>query len=159
MEEQPMLCEALTNWKRYDFGPTWSEVMTWLERHAANLSAPASAAGCEVHLDVGKTKPLDCCLYESHRKMVDVQLVLEGAEWMYIAPSEGLALLDPFDEQKDCGFHILPAWESARITLHPGIFALLFPWDAHMPLAAIDNTPAPIKKIVVKIPLSRLKLN
>jgi len=154
-----MLCEPLGNWKKYDFGPTWEAVMSWLEQNAASLSAPTTVAGCEIRLSEGKTKRLDCCLYETHRKMVDVQIVTRGEEWVYVASSEGLAYIDPFDEEKDCGHHVIPDREIARVTLHPGVFAAVFPWDAHMPMVAVDDIPTKTVKIVAKIPLEKLRLN
>ena len=154
-----MLCESLNNWKRYDFGPTWNEIMGWITDHAATLTQSITVAGCDVRLSEGQTKRLDCCLYESHKKMVDIQMVLAGKEWIYVTSSAGLPYLDPFNNEEDLGFHIIPDHEIARISLQPGVFAMLFPWDAHMPLVAVDNEPAPIKKLVVKIPLEKLAVH
>lgn len=154
-----MLCEPLNGWRRYSFGPVWTEVMTWIEQqNAGTLPQTVNVAGCRIAVEDTQTRRLDCALYETHRRMIDVQVLLHGQEWMYVASADNLPLLDPFDETRDLGFHVTPACELGRLTLHPGMFALLFPWDAHMPLVAINDIPAPVRKLVAKIPLDALKL-
>lgn len=154
-----MLCDTLSHWKKYDFGPAWREAMTWLETHGHSARpGPHTVGDCKINVSETTTKRLDSSLFESHRRMVDVQIVFEGAEWLYTASTDDLAYIDPFDEDKDVGFHVVPPCETARATLTPGTFALLFPWDAHMPLAAINNEPAPVRKAVVKIPLELMNL-
>ena len=154
-----MICETLNNWQKYDFGPVWNEVMAWLEKNAATMDGKTTVAGCEVRYEAGDTKTLDCCLYESHKKTVDIQLLQHGREWAYVAPSEGLPYLnDEYNDAKDVGRHIVPSQEYARLTLTPGVFAVYFPWDAHMPMVAVNNDPEPIIKIIVKIPFDKLDL-
>lgn len=154
-----MLCESLKNWHRYNFGPVWREVMTWLEKEGSNAAlGPHEVAGCSIGVSDVESKRLDSCLFETHRRMTDVQVVFAGAEWLYTADATNLALIDPFDEGKDMGYHVVPSTEMTRVTLRPGVFTLLFPWDAHMPLVAIDHTPAPVRKAVAKIPTEWLEL-
>jgi YhcH/YjgK/YiaL family protein len=51
----------------------------------------------------------------------------------------------------DAGRDFLPLHgEGDLFTLHSGSFVLLLPEDAHMPGMAV-GTPAPVKKVVVKI--------
>ena len=57
-----------------------------------------------------------------------------------------------------CFFSPAPA-EVTRVTLAPGTFALLFPWDAHLPAIAPDDAQAPLRKCVGKIPLEALRLS
>lgn len=154
-----MLCESLANWNKYDFGPVWREVMGWLATEGPTAALGRhEVAGCGVFMDDVVTKRLDSCLFETHRRFTDVQVVYSGAEWLYTADAAGLALIDPFDADKDIGYHVVPTTEMTRITLHPGVFTLLFPWDAHMPLVAIDSNPVPERKAVAKIPTDLLKL-
>lgn len=155
-----MICDTLAHWRMYDFGPAWAEVMTWLETHGAT-AAPGrhEAGGCTVMVSEATTKRLDSTLFETHQAMADVQIVFEGAEWLYTADAKDLALLDDFDDVKDIGFHVVPPVETSRVTLVPGTFTLLLPWDAHMPLVAVNNVPAPVRKAVAKIPVDKLRLH
>lgn len=155
-----MLCEAIGCWRNYDFGPAWSGVMSWIEQHAAGSAEgfETTLSGCRIGVSGVKTKTLDCALFESHRVMADVHVILDGEEWMYIAPSTGLAGIDPYDEARDIIFHVTPPSETARLTLRPGVFALVFPWDAHMPLVAVEGRVSHVRKLVAKIPMDMLTL-
>jgi len=92
------------------------------------------------------SKPKELATWEAHRRYIDLQVVLQGAELIGYANiarlSQGL-----YDFSKD----FLPLFgEGDFLTLQSGNFSLLFPQDAHMPGIAI-NSPAPVKKIVFKI--------
>ena len=79
-----------------------------------------------------------------------------------IASGKGSRVTDldgPFDDQRDVGFFQPAPAEVSRVTLSPGTFALLFPWDAHLPAIAVDGVPAPLRKCVGKIPFESLRLS
>lgn len=149
-----MICDTLSHWKQYNFGPAWQAVMAWLET-AGPQTAPGmiTVGGCDINVSDVTTKTLDSCLFESHKRMIDVQIMLSGVEWLYTASIHNLACIDPFDDAKDVGFHVVPPCETARVTLAPKTFTVLFPWDAHMPLVAVNNQPIPVRKAVAKIPV------
>ena len=86
-------------------------------------------------------------------------MVVEGQEWLFNAATTGLSLDGPFDDQRDVGFFQPAPAEVRRVTLSPGTFALLFPWDAHLPAIAVDGVPAPLRKCVGKIPFESLRLS
>ncbi len=155
-----MLCEAIGSWQNYAFGSAWSEVMSWIEQHAAGCEEgfALTLSGCRIGVSGVETRTVDCALYESHRVMADIHVILDGEEWMYIAPCKGLKGISPYDEARDIMFHVLPPSETARLTLHPGIFALVFPWDAHMPLVAVEGRISRVRKLVAKIPLDLFTL-
>ena len=85
-------------------------------------------------------------VWEAHRKFLDLQYIVEGAERIRWAPT---SLLRPgvYDEAKD--FWRLEG-EGDAVTVPAGSFMLLWPTDGHMPCLAVDQ-PAPVKKVVVKI--------
>jgi YhcH/YjgK/YiaL family protein len=84
--------------------------------------------------------------WEAHRRYIDLQYVVEGAEGIGYANIHHLKQ-DEYDSVKD----FLPLQgEGDLVTVRSGSFVLLFPEDAHMPGMAI-GTPAPVKKIVLKI--------
>ncbi len=153
-----MIYESLKDWKQYDFGPVWAEAMAWVDVHVGSLEVGSwEVGGCSMFVTEGMTRLLGEGRYECHRRMADVQIVLQGEEDLYNLPVHGMTPLDPFDEERDLGFFAEPARYSP-VRLFPGIFALLLPRDAHMPSMAVGGAPAMVRKLVVKIPVERLTL-
>ena len=154
-----MLVESLQDWKRYDFGPLWHEVMTWVEAHTDIADGEYNVAGCTIKVATGTTRPWGAARYEFHRRMADVQVVLQGEEDVYNLPLHTLttpSAQDAFDEARDLGFFD-DTLRLSPVRLVPGIFALLLPWDAHMPSMAVAS-PATVRKMVVKLPVDKLSL-
>jgi YhcH/YjgK/YiaL family protein len=84
--------------------------------------------------------------WEAHRRYIDLQYVVQGAEGMGYANIHHLQQGE-YDASKD----FLPLFgEGDQVKLKSGCFVLLFPEDAHMPGMAIEN-PEPAKKVVIKI--------
>ncbi len=84
--------------------------------------------------------------WEAHRRYIDLQYVVQGAEGMGYANIHHLNQGE-YDASKD----FLPLFgEGSQVTLKSGCFVLLFPEDAHMPSMAIGE-PAFARKIVLKI--------
>ena len=93
------------------------------------------------------TKPPDTGVWEAHRRYIDVQYVVSGAERLGYAPLDRLMVTQPYDEAKDV---LLLAGEGDRVTAAAGTFVVFFPHDAHMPGLALGE-PAPVRKVVVKV--------
>jgi len=84
--------------------------------------------------------------WEAHRRYIDLQFVVQGAEGMGYANIHHLQQGEYISE-KD----FLPLFgEGDQVALKSGCFVLLFPEDAHMPSMALGE-PAPARKIVLKI--------
>lgn len=92
--------------------------------------------------------------YESHDRMADIQLVLEGDEYLDMFPLQGHEKESLHDVQRDLVFYTDKPESAVRVHLKPGIFALLMPGEAHMP--CVKACSARVKKLVVKIPADRL---
>lgn len=92
------------------------------------------------------TRPPEQGRWEAHRRYIDLQVMIEGEEYMGYAP---LNLLTPaaYDEARD---FLLLSGHGDRVTLRSGGFMLLWPGDGHMPCLAVCE-PRPVKKVVVKI--------
>ncbi|MBI3987364.1 MAG: YhcH/YjgK/YiaL family protein [Lentisphaerae bacterium] len=93
------------------------------------------------------TKPKAEGKWEAHRKYIDIQALLEGRERVGAVDIGRLKPVQDYDAEKD---YILLKGRGDFVTLRPGLFAVFFPWDAHMPAVAI-GTPKPVRKIVVKV--------
>lgn len=95
-----------------------------------------------------QTRPVEDALYEAHRNFIDIQYIVEGSEQIYYAQVSDLQA-EEFQPEKD----YLPLKGSGQpLLIQSGEFAVFFPQDAHLPSRMIDK-PAPVKKIVVKVPV------
>ncbi len=86
---------------------------------------------------------------EAHENYIDIQYLAEGEELLGYCPLEGLEVDTPYNEQKDIIFYKQPK-ALGEIHLLPGVFAVLFPQDAHCPKCQLDG-PAEVLKVVVKV--------
>ena len=96
----------------------------------------------------GKSKPREDARLEIHRRYIDVQFCVAGTDvigWREL--SRCTLPPDQFDEQADCGF--LSDEPHAWVALPRGSFMILFPSDAHAPLAGTGA----LHKVVVKVAL------
>jgi YhcH/YjgK/YiaL family protein len=75
----------------------------------------------------------DAARLEAHRRYIDIQLTLSGAEEIGWTPLASCTAPDgTFDDSKDVGFFI--GTPSTWLRVAPGSFAIFFPQDAHAPL-------------------------
>lgn len=93
------------------------------------------------------TKPADEVLFEAHRIYWDVQIVMEGEEYIEYAPLEEMREEIPYDEDRDIAFYKA---EGEKIRAKRGMALLLAPWDGHKPGTDTEKGKSHIKKIVVK---------
>ena len=149
-----MIYDKIENLSRYaECFPCADKVIAFLEKCAA---APAPGKheldGKELFVNIQQYSPrtFDPDKLEYHRKYIDIQLLLSGAEKLYYAPLEGRETVIPYDPEKDCGMDRLPAPEAGtEVSLVPGNFVLLFPGEGHIP--GVGDPGAQVIKAVVKI--------
>lgn len=89
------------------------------------------------------------CLYESHKQYVDIQLIVEGEEYIYTADADTLQVCEPYSAEKDIMFYDGDAPGEAHL-LRAGDYLVLYPQDAHQPMVCTDQ-PGRIKKVVYKV--------
>ena len=94
----------------------------------------------------GKQKP--DALYESHKKYVDIQYVIEGEEIMGLTTLDKVAVKELYSEEKDIAFYDFEGGRFLKAT--PENFFLFFPEDVHRPSITTGDSIL-IKKIVVKV--------
>lgn len=87
--------------------------------------------------------------YESHRKYVDVQLLLDGEEVLHVTDITRLEEKERYDADKDVVLYSASD-TSASTILRPGSIMILYPRDAHRSLSLRNNSNV-VKKIVGKI--------
>ena len=96
------------------------------------------------------TTPEHTRKWESHRRYMDVQFMLEGEEAMLWAPADTLTPSGEYVLEKD--FQGYEDGPSTALRCGKGTFVLFWPQDAHKPGCALAE-PSPVKKIVVKVRL------
>jgi YhcH/YjgK/YiaL family protein len=87
--------------------------------------------------------------YEAHKHVIDIQYPIIGLERVKWSPLDNMSIKTPYNEQKDCGYYADPSQET-YVDIGNGIFAIMFPNDAHCPQLFV-NKPELIKKITIKI--------
>ena len=96
-----------------------------------------------------QTRPHAQGFWEAHRRYIDLQVVIQGAEKVGYANIKRLSQGE-YDPARD---FLALFGEGDFFTLKEVDFALFLPQDAHMPGLAVEAS-APIKKIVIKIAVS-----
>lgn len=87
--------------------------------------------------------------YEVHKRHLDIQYPIRGLERVKWSPVENMEVNIPYDEAKDRTFYKVPTSSNEVITGN-GVFAIMFPTDAHSPQLFVGKTEL-IKKITIKV--------
>ena len=85
---------------------------------------------------------------EAHKKYIDVQYMISGAELVGHAVLKDQAPSKAYDDDAD--FMLFSEAPSFFTKLETGMFMIFFPTDLHMPCIKINET-ATVKKAVIKI--------
>ena len=88
-------------------------------------------------------------ILEAHRKYIDIQYCIAGAEYIAAAPLDESTIKTPYDDAKDVAFYYAQKMMTL-CAMTPGRFVLLFPTDEHFAKMAAE-APCRIKKAVVKL--------
>ena len=95
------------------------------------------------------TKNLAECKFESHKKYVDIQMMIHGIEAIETCDTDKLELETEYSEENDVMF-----WKQKpnqmRSVIVDGGYVILYPQNAHMPCVAVDK-PVKVKKLVAKV--------
>ena len=86
--------------------------------------------------------------YESHKKYIDIQYVIQGEEIIGLTTLDKVEVKDPYDAEKDIAFYNYEGGNYLKAT--PDKFFLFFPDDVHRPSLTTGDSVL-VKKIVVKI--------
>jgi len=87
------------------------------------------------------------CFFESHKKYIDVQFILEGEEFIEVDNIDNLNVNFEYDEGMDL-IKYQDSQLSSVIKLQKGDIAIFYPEDAHMPCVKINNNCKVIKTVV-----------
>lgn len=111
------------------------------------------AGGAFAIEQVYETKARADGFFESHRKYIDVQVVVEGEELMEVVDASRIATRGEFSADRD-----FQAYEDCTATsqfrVMPGEATIFFPVDVHMPTLRTGPSPVLVRKTVVKVPVN-----
>ena len=103
------------------------------------------------------TAPRETLRPEIHRKNIDVQfLAAGGPERAGYYSDDGTSQVDEdlLDTPRDILFyHNNQSVAEGTIEMTVGTYAVYFPWDVHIPAIQTGPASAPIRKIVIKVPM------
>ena len=138
--------------------PNWEKALAWLKRESwKDLPlGKTEIDGANVYVlhSLSNSKRLDECRYESHRLYADIQMPIKGSEIIQVCLRESLKITEPYSEEKDVDFLEGEPEPLHSIFLSFPLALVLFPWDVHMPLIALNDKPGEVEKIVLKVALS-----
>jgi biofilm protein TabA len=90
------------------------------------------------------------CLWEAHRKYVDMHFVLEGTEWVHTAQLTNMSCSKEYDTKDD--YALFTGKNEKAICLEANDFLMLFPHEVHKTAVLVEKQVT-VKKIVFKIPV------
>ena len=146
-----MIIDTLENIGMYaSLNPLFADAIEFIKNNDLTALEPGkhSIKGDDlfVNIQVAKGKTKEEAVLEYHRKMIDIQIPLSGAESYGFTPVAQLPEGD-FDEKKDMAK--LPGIPSQSIvTCTKGMFAIFYPQDGHAP--CITDEPE-LKKAIFKV--------
>jgi len=98
------------------------------------------------------SKPRAEGFFESHRRYIDVQVIVEGCEQMEVVDVARAVVRDPYNEERDFLIY-QDAHDASVVKLRAGEVAVFFPVDIHMPSLRLGAAAVVVRKTVVKVPV------
>lgn len=144
-----MIIDLLDNMEQYaTFIPRLAEGLACLQQHSQETSvATYYFEGGYLMLQTGTTRARDDGSFEVHKKYLDVQVLLDGSEFVVWADAAELEVSVPYDEQKD---KALLDGHGSVVEIRPGMCYICTPHDAHKACRHIE-TPTSYRKAVLKL--------
>ena len=107
--------------------------------------------GVYVNVETYMSEPREERKFENHRKYIDVQIIIEGEEFIELFPVNEFLEDSLYDDEKDISFFSNNKIGN-KVKLTKGDSLIIFPGQAHMPCIQTDIS-AKVKKAVIKIPI------
>lgn len=109
--------------------------------------------GAYVSVQEYETKARADTKYESHKKFIDIQMILKGQELIAVSPISKMEASDEYNPVKDV-VHYKHNDQCTDFLLESGDFLILNPEDVHMPGVCV-NQKSNVRKLVFKIPVKK----
>ncbi len=129
----------------------WDAAFLFLKEHDLNRiekgKYPIDGENVFASVTEDPSKDFDKTNWESHRKYVDLQYVINGEEILGMSPSAKAKVIKEYDEKKDVANYEIAG---TLMPSQPSAFFLFFPSDAHRPNITPGGNKV-VKKIVIKV--------
>ncbi|MDR0933407.1 MAG: YhcH/YjgK/YiaL family protein [Victivallales bacterium] len=158
-----MVFDSLDNFMQYrHLAPeAWDRISKWFAVCTTQtFSDRYELDGDQIYATIQhyQTHDLNLDKLETHKKYVDIQLLLAGKERILVRKVDDLEVTQEYNQAKDCAFYRFKKEGSTTLELVPGKFAMLFPKEGHMPGIHFTDKPNPqdsaVVKVVIKISVS-----
>ncbi len=147
-----MIFDNLENWNKYFKTPIFEEILSKL--NTLTIDTPNGihheSNGYYFKVMSYETKHAPTII-ESHKKEVDVQILLSGSEHIKVYYQNQVESTTEYSEESDCIFYKNIDDPSLTLNLFPGKMAVFFPQDIHGCQYPVSDQTENIKKIVIKI--------
>ena len=146
-----MIIDTLNNLKNYEaVNPLFKKVVDFLEKNDLNAleAGKHEIEGKDlfVNIQVAKGRAREAATIETHKRMIDIQIPLDGEETFGYTPLGDLPAFDYNDEKDIAKYGDTMA--QTYVTLKPGQMGIFFPQDGHAPCI---SDKAEIKKAIFKV--------
>ena len=149
-----MIIDSIKNAKKYYcVHPSFEkafEALAAIDESTPNERITVDGDNIFINLSEYVNKNVDECLFESHKKYIDIQYVVTGEEYIDLCDQEILKATDDRLDTDDIAF-FENTDKFSRADLTEGIFVVIFPGEAHKPCIAPDGKGVKVKKAVAKI--------
>jgi YhcH/YjgK/YiaL family protein len=150
-----MLTDTINNLSRYDsIIPHIKSIGRYLDKNNIKLldpgKYPIENEAAYLLIQNYTTNHESDKKWESHRKYIDIQLVLSGFEYIGYCPAKSLIPTEDYNESKDIIFYKEIKDGFSRLYIQADTFAVFSPGEAHKPGCHISE-PSAVKKAVFKI--------
>lgn len=156
-----MIYDSLSHWCRlpgFTSHDIWKTSFEWLESASASAAEgvhPLGREGFFARVMSYPTKTREAARYEMHRRTLDIQYTLEGAEGIEVSPVSRLVPLNNYSDIEEVEHFSTPSAGAARVDNVAGWFTVLFPGEPHMPQLQVPGHGS-VRKVVIKIPIALL---
>jgi YhcH/YjgK/YiaL family protein len=146
-----MIIDTLDNLAKYEpVNPLFKDVVDFIKHNNLNTMETGKhlikGADLFVNIQTAKGRTPDAAVIETHRRMIDIQIPLDGPETFGYTPLCRLPEAEYNAEKDITKYGDLMA--ESFIDCQPGMFAIFFPQDGHAP--CISMAPE-IKKAIFKV--------
>ena len=149
-----MIYDSLKHASQYaQYSAAFAKAFAYLEECMKKTPEPGKyeldGAGLYASVQAYAAKPESDVRWEAHRRYIDIQCVLSGRE--KIGRADAADMINPGEYDTDGDVRLSDdARGASYVTLTAGLFAILYPWDAHRPCLR-DGEPSDVIKVVVKV--------
>ena len=138
----------------YSLSENLKKGLVWLQTTDLNSLADGKYEinGENVYASVQTYETKEDAKYESHRKYIDIQAVIQGSEKIGVTDLSNCKSCVAYDSDRDLEFYDINCAEEF-VELKEGQFVILYPHDAHKPSINLVEK-SNVKKVVIKVALN-----